>query len=193
MPPVWRKHLIICLCLGLLAIPIYFVDLESAGGGGGNWIALDFTGIIFWTYITLLAIHIVLSSIGVVSFPKSGALRIHFWSMVLSVILLVTGFVVYGKLLRSQAITSRSQLQLLLCQRFAASPGWAGLGASCSCAPNQFEPLRQNALRLGNRQCLSLLHDLRRYPRWKRLSFRLVCSAGSVLVPYFCELFLAES
>jgi hypothetical protein len=57
----------------------------------------------------LLAIHIVLSSIGVVSFPKSGALRIHFWSMVLSVILLVTGFVVYGKLLRLQAITSRQQ------------------------------------------------------------------------------------
>ena len=138
MPPVWRKHLIICLCLGLLAIPIYFVDLASAGGGGDNWIALDFTGLIFWTYITLLAIQIVLSSIGVVSFPKSGALRIHFWSMVLSLILLVTGFVVYGKLLRSQAITSRSQLQLLLCQRSAASPGWAGLGASCSCAPSQF-------------------------------------------------------
>jgi hypothetical protein len=51
--------------------------------GGGNWIALDFSGLIFWTYITLLAIHFVLSSIGVVSFPKSGALRIHFWSMML--------------------------------------------------------------------------------------------------------------
>jgi hypothetical protein len=109
MPPVWRKHLIICLCLGLLAIPIYFMDLASAGGGGGNWIALDFRGLIFWTYITLLAIHIVLSSIGVVSFPKSRALRIHFWSMVLSVILLVAGFFFYGKLLRAQAISSRQR------------------------------------------------------------------------------------
>jgi hypothetical protein len=109
MPPVWRKHLIICLSLGLLAIPIYFMDLASAKGGGGNWIALDFTGLIFWTYITLLAIHIVLSSIGVVSFPKSGALRIHFWSMVLSVILLVAGFFFYGKLLRAQAISSRQR------------------------------------------------------------------------------------
>ena len=109
MQSIWRKHLIICLFLGLLAVPIYFLDLASAQEGGGNWISLDFRGLIFWTYITLLAIQIVLSSIGVFSFPKSGALRIHFWSMVLSVILLVTGFVVYGKLLRSQAITSRLQ------------------------------------------------------------------------------------
>jgi hypothetical protein len=109
MQSIWRKHLVICLFLGLLTIPIYFLDLALTEEGGGNWITLDFRGLIFWTYITLLAIHIVLSSIGVLSFPKSGALRIHFWSMVLSVILLVTGFVVYGKLLRSQAITSRLQ------------------------------------------------------------------------------------
>jgi len=106
MQPVWRGHLIICLSLGLVAIPIYFMDLASAGQGGGNWITLDFRGLIFWTYMTLVAIDIVLSSIGVVLFPKSGALRIHFWSMALSVILLLTGFVVYGKLLRAQAITS---------------------------------------------------------------------------------------
>jgi hypothetical protein len=106
MRSTWRKHLIICAFLGLLAIPIYFLDLASMRGGGGNWITLDFSGLIFWTYITLLAIDIVLSSIGVILFPKSGALRIHFWSMVLSVTLLATGFVVYGKLLRAQAITS---------------------------------------------------------------------------------------
>jgi hypothetical protein len=106
MQPVWRRHLIICLSLGLVAIPIYFMDLASAGQGGGNWITLDFRGLIFWTYMTLVAIDIVLSSIGVVLFPKSGALRIHFWSMALSVILLLTGFVVYGRLLRAQAITS---------------------------------------------------------------------------------------
>jgi hypothetical protein len=106
MSSTWRKHLTVCLFLGLLAIPIYFLDLASTGGGGGNWIALDFRGLIFWTYIILVAIHVVLSSIGVLSFPKSGVLRIHFWSMVLSVILLVTGFAIYGKLLRAQAISS---------------------------------------------------------------------------------------
>jgi hypothetical protein len=102
---IWRKHLIICLFLGLLAIPIYFLDRASMGGSGGNWITLDFRGLIFWTYITLLVVHVTVSSIGVALFPKSGALRVHFWSMVLSVILLVTGFVIYGKLLRAQAIS----------------------------------------------------------------------------------------
>jgi hypothetical protein len=104
MRSIWRKHLITCLFLGLLAIPIYFMDLASTGnGGGGNWITLEFRGLIFWTYITLLAI---LSSIAVLSFPKSGVLRIHFWSMVFSVILLVTGVVVYGKVSRAQAIST---------------------------------------------------------------------------------------
>jgi hypothetical protein len=108
MKSTWRRHLIICLFLGLLAIPIYFLDLASTGeGGGGNWITLDFQGLIFWTYITLLAIHVALSSIGVLSFPKSGVLRVHLGSMVLSLIVLVTGFVVYGKLLREGAVSSR--------------------------------------------------------------------------------------
>lgn len=105
MQSIWRKHLIICLFLGLLTIPIYFVDLASMRRGGRNWITLDFRGLILWTYITLLAIDVALSSIAVLLFPKSGALRIHFWSMVLFVILLVAGFVVYGKLLRAEAIS----------------------------------------------------------------------------------------
>ncbi len=77
------------------------------GGASGNWITLDFRGLIFWTYIALLVIHVVISSIGVLFFSKSGALRIHFSSMVLSVILLVAGVVFYGKLLRARTISSR--------------------------------------------------------------------------------------
>jgi hypothetical protein len=108
MQSVWRKHLVICLFLGVLAIPIYFLDLASTGGGGGNWITLDFRGLIFWTYIALLVIDVALSSIALLSFPKSGVFCIHFWSLLLSVILLVAGFVFYGKLLRAQAISSGS-------------------------------------------------------------------------------------
>jgi hypothetical protein len=99
---VWRKHLIICLFLGLLAVPIYFLDRAFLGpkAGGGNWITLDFRGLIFLTYLALLAIHVTVSSIAILLFPKSGALRIYVGSMVLSVILLVTGVAGYGKLRR---------------------------------------------------------------------------------------------
>ena len=108
MKSIWRKHLIMCLFLGLLAVPIYFLDLALlAGGGGSNWIKLDFRGLIFWTYIAWLVIDVALSSIAVLSFPKSGLLGIHFGSMVLSVILLATGFVAYGKLLRARAISDQ--------------------------------------------------------------------------------------
>src|SRR5215510_12376474 len=94
----WRKHLIICVSLAPLAIPIYFVDRALLGrGGGGNWIALDFRGLIFWSYITVIAIHIPLSSIAVLLFPKSGALRIHFGSFVISLVLFVTGMTALEK------------------------------------------------------------------------------------------------
>jgi hypothetical protein len=114
--PIWRNHLIICLSLGLLAVPIYFLDLASTEeSGGSNWITLDFRGLIFWTYITLVAIDVALSSIAVLSFPESGALRIHIGSMVLSVILLAAGVVVYGKVRR--AIVSNQQRTLMESRR----------------------------------------------------------------------------
>jgi hypothetical protein len=95
-----RKHLIVCLVLGLLAIPIYFLDRAVLAPGGGNWITLDFCGLIFWTYITLVAIDVILSSVAVLLFPKAGALRIHLGSAVIAVVLLITGVAVYGKLRR---------------------------------------------------------------------------------------------
>ena len=108
MTSIWLKHLIICLFLGLLAIPIYFMDMRSpTNGGGGNWITLDLRGLIFWTYIAFLVIDFVLSSSAVLSFPKSGVVRIHFCAMILSVVLLVTGVILYGKLLRAEIISDR--------------------------------------------------------------------------------------
>src|SRR5262245_56856444 len=100
MKSLWRKHLIICLVLGLLAMPVYFLDPALFKPTGGNWITLDFRGLIFWTYVTLVAIHVVLSSIAVLLFPKAGALRIHLGSSVLAVVLLITGVLVYGKVHR---------------------------------------------------------------------------------------------
>src|SRR6476646_7155725 len=112
MKSVWRKHLIICLVLVLLAIPIYVLDRALlGGGGGGNWISLDFRGLIFWSYITLVAVHVTLSSIAVLLFPKAGALWIQLGSLVLSVILLIAGVAVYGKVRR--VAISREYLSLM--------------------------------------------------------------------------------
>ncbi len=103
MKSIWRKHLIVCLFLGLLAVPIHFLDQAFLGpqAGGGNWITLDFRGLIFWTYVTLVAIQVIVTSIALLSFPKAGLLRIHVASILLSVILLVTGVFAYGKLRRT--------------------------------------------------------------------------------------------
>jgi hypothetical protein len=101
MKNVWRKHLIICVILGLLAVPIYLLDRALLGPTGGNWITLDFRGLIFWSYITLVVVHVTLSSIAVLLFRKVGVLRIHLSSMVLSVILFVTGVAAYGRLRRA--------------------------------------------------------------------------------------------
>jgi len=102
MTSIWCKHLIICLVLGLLSIPIYFLDRALLGGGGGsNWIKLDLRGLLFWTYITLIAIQITLSSIAVLLIPKAGALWIQLGSFVLAMVLLITGVAVYGKLRRA--------------------------------------------------------------------------------------------
>src|SRR5438105_13316712 len=58
MRSVWRKHLIICLFLGPMAVPIYLLDRAFLGGGGSNLITLDFRGLIFWTYIASVAMHV---------------------------------------------------------------------------------------------------------------------------------------
>ncbi len=109
MKPVWRKHLIICLVVGLLAIPVYFLDQAFLRpSGSSDWIKLDFRGLIFWTYVVLVSTDVTLSSIAILLFPKGGALRIHLGSIALSAVLLVTGIVVYGKL-RGLAISNEYQ------------------------------------------------------------------------------------
>jgi hypothetical protein len=116
MKTVWRKHLIVCLILGLLAIPMYFLDRALLGGvgSGGNWITLDFRGLILWTYVLLVGIGITISSIALLVFPKSGALRIYLGSIVLSALLLVTSAVVYGKL---QHLTVANQYRAFMDSR----------------------------------------------------------------------------
>ena len=98
MALIWRRHLIICSCLGLLAVPIYFLDQALFDPrGGGNWITLDFRGLLFSSYIIWLATYVALSSIALLLFPGRGGFLFNLGLMALSLILLVTGGMVYGK------------------------------------------------------------------------------------------------
>ena len=108
MNPTWRRHWIICLCLGLLTIPIYFLDQALFAGSGGGWISLDFRGLLFRSYLLWLGIEILLSSIAIQLFHKAGALLIHLGSMVLSVILLVAAVTGYSQL-RRQAVSEEQK------------------------------------------------------------------------------------
>ena len=118
MQSIWQMHAIICLCLASAAIPVYFLDKAAVGGGGGNWIALDFRGLIFWTYVVLLAIDAVVSSIAILLFPNSDIFRIHVASIVASIILLVAAFIVYAQVLRAQSISTTVGKR---CQEIGAS------------------------------------------------------------------------
>lgn len=102
----WRRHFIVCFCLGLLAVPIHFIDQALGAGGGGIWISLDFRGVIFWSYVVWLAIEVTLSSVAVRLFPRSRVLGMHIGVMALALILLIVGVFVYGELGRS-AISGR--------------------------------------------------------------------------------------
>jgi len=108
MNPNWRRHWIVCLCLALLTIPIYFLDQALFAGSSGGWISLDFRGLLFRSYVVWIGIELVLSSITLRLFPKSGPFLVHLGSMVLSVVLLVAGVTAYGQL-RRQAVAHEQQ------------------------------------------------------------------------------------
>lgn len=115
--PFWRRHLIICSCLGLLAVPIYFIDQALfAPTGGSNWITLDFRGLLFWSYLIWAAIYVALSSIALPFFRTDRGFRFHLGLMALSLILLVTGCAVYAKI---HDLVERHQYAVLAKRRSA--------------------------------------------------------------------------
>src|SRR3954454_4641860 len=99
MKSAWRRHAIVCLTFCVLALPVYWLDRALLGGNGSStWVSLDFRGLIFWSYVTVIAIHLVVSSIAVMARPAWALWRIQVGSIVLSAILLVVGCLTYEKL-----------------------------------------------------------------------------------------------
>ena len=74
---MWRHQLIIGFILLFLAIPVYFLDQFLLKPGTGNWISLDFRGLFVWTYLILIGLHLLLSSIAIHFYQKEGLLKIQ--------------------------------------------------------------------------------------------------------------------
>ena len=97
MKPIWFRQLVVYAGLGLLAVPIYFVDHWLFAPRGSGWIALDFREILFWSYLIWLALCTVVSSIVLSAFLGARKVGVQLTLMGLSIVLLLTGSFVYGK------------------------------------------------------------------------------------------------
>ncbi|MFL6584439.1 MAG: hypothetical protein ACJ8KU_07965 [Chthoniobacterales bacterium] len=96
--PRWFKYLIVWLCLALLAVPVYFIDQALFAPRGGNWISLDFRGLLFGPYVDLVAIYVALSAITLL-FARPKHMVLHQLGLILlSIVLVVAGLLTYGKM-----------------------------------------------------------------------------------------------
>ena len=92
---MWKQHIAICTTLALLAIPLYFADKYLTKGGGG-WISLDFSGVIIFPYIAFAGVHIAVSSLILAVSPNVRLIPLHLFSCILTIGLLVVGFLTYS-------------------------------------------------------------------------------------------------
>lgn len=94
---MWESHLRFCAVLMLIAIPIALADFLLLKGKGGNWISLDFRGVLIGAYLIVLVIHVGLSSLAIKYFPQQGLGIIHGMSALASIMVFSAGVFVYFK------------------------------------------------------------------------------------------------
>jgi len=75
--------------------------------------SLDFRGLLIWSYIGWLAIYLALSWTILLLFPGSRRFGFQFGLMILSLVLLVSGALVYGRIRRLDTATETSLQDLL--------------------------------------------------------------------------------
>lgn len=84
---MWENHLRLCTILLLLIIPIAIFDFAMLKGKSGDWISLDFRGIITGIYVIVVVVHIALSS-AMIRFSLSQNLwSVHGISALLAIVL----------------------------------------------------------------------------------------------------------
>jgi hypothetical protein len=91
----WKQHLVICVVLALLAVPVYRVDSFLFKAPSSGWISLDLSGLLIIPYLAFATLHIAVSSLALFRFPAAPLRLLHFVSVIVSLGLLVAGFVLY--------------------------------------------------------------------------------------------------
>lgn len=89
---MWKYHLIINGILIALALPLYFVDVNLLKPNHGGFISLDFRGVIFRSYVIILALHLVITTAWLYFGTPPSLTRIHLTSFVASTGLFIAGF-----------------------------------------------------------------------------------------------------
>lgn len=96
-----RTHLLICSCMLLLTLPIWWLDAHTLKSGGRDWIALDFRGLLVKSYLAFVLLHIGLSTIALRFFGGSHLAMIHVGSAVCAISLIGAGLFVYDRMQRT--------------------------------------------------------------------------------------------
>lgn len=98
-----RTHLLICSCMLLLSLPIWWLDEHTLKSGGRDWIALDFRGLLVKSYLAFVLLHIGLSTCALRYFGGSHLAMIHVGSAVCVITLIGAGLFVYDRMQRTTA------------------------------------------------------------------------------------------
>jgi len=110
-----RNHLLICSLLLILCIPVYLLDHYSTKSTGGNWITLDFSGLLIKAYAIFIALSITISTLAIIYYRHVSLIKLHFFSAIISTTLIAIGFFFYNKFTdysyrkKQSAITEKRQ------------------------------------------------------------------------------------
>jgi hypothetical protein len=94
---MWEIHIRICVALLLIAIPVALADFFLLKSKGGDWISLDFRGVLIGAYCIVLAIHLGLSSTAVKIYPQQSLWTLHGMSAMASIIVFSAGVFTFHK------------------------------------------------------------------------------------------------
>ena len=73
------------------------LDHYSSKSSGGNWITLDFSGLLIRAYVLFIAIHITISTLAIIYYRHFNLFKTHLFSAIVSLAFIGVGLFLYDK------------------------------------------------------------------------------------------------